>query len=49
MITNEPVGGYSPLVEELSPGVLRNIPLLQILPWRQSLWNWLFVAKKRDG
>jgi hypothetical protein len=39
MMTNQPVGGYSPLVEELSPEVLRNRPLLQTLQWRQSLWH----------
>jgi hypothetical protein len=37
MITSQPVDGFSPLVEELSLGDLRNRPLLKTLPWRQSL------------
>jgi hypothetical protein len=36
IITNELVGGYSPLVEELSLGALRIIPLSQILLWRAA-------------
>jgi len=37
MIINQPIEGYSPLIDELSPGILKHNPLLQTLPWRLSL------------